>query len=235
MKTFTIDAENNITFHATRQAARATGSGVFSNPEQFANLIGPDPKRLVEIWNSLTGVPPVRKFKDSKTATERIWKAIQNVGDAPASEALPQAANAPVETRKQGDVAPVSVALPEFESPSKSNEAAAPEDTLPATVAPHAPDVAQPEARAKRKATRGKKAPTAPTNAEGSRPASKTATVIALMKQPGGTTLHAIMQATGWQAHSVRGFVSGTLGKKMGLAVLSVKSESGERAYSLQP
>jgi hypothetical protein len=39
---------------------------------------------------------------------------------------------------------------------------------------------------------------------------------------------------TDWQAHSVRGFISGTLGKKMGLTLLSTKGENGERTYSIQ-
>jgi Protein of unknown function (DUF3489) len=42
------------------------------------------------------------------------------------------------------------------------------------------------------------------------------------------------MEATRWQAHSVRGFVSGTLGRKMGLTVLSTKGGNGERIYSIQ-
>jgi hypothetical protein len=41
------------------------------------------------------------------------------------------------------------------------------------------------------------------------------------------------MTATGWQAHSVRGFISGVLGKRMGLIVTSTKREDGKRAYSL--
>jgi hypothetical protein len=53
------------------------------------------------------------------------------------------------------------------------------------------------------------------------------------MKQPGGTTLKAIMDDTQWQAHSVRGFISGTLGKKLGLTVSSTKGENEERAYSI--
>ena len=46
--------------------------------------------------------------------------------------------------------------------------------------------------------------------------------------------LASFMAATDWQAHSVRGFISGTLGKKMGLAVLSEKGQEGERVYSIE-
>jgi hypothetical protein len=67
----------------------------------------------------------------------------------------------------------------------------------------------------------------------GVREGSKTATVLDLLKRPDGATLQGIMKATGWQAHSVRGFISGTLGKKMGLTVASVKEEDGERRYSI--
>ena len=42
------------------------------------------------------------------------------------------------------------------------------------------------------------------------------------------------MKATDWLPHSVRGFLSGTVGKKMGLIVTSTKSEEGERTYSLE-
>jgi hypothetical protein len=62
---------------------------------------------------------------------------------------------------------------------------------------------------------------------------SKTAKVIALMRQPKGASLEAIMQATGWQAHSVRGFVSGHLAKKMGLSVRSFRRDE-ERVYALK-
>ena len=41
-------------------------------------------------------------------------------------------------------------------------------------------------------------------------------------------------KASGWQAHSVRGFLSGTVGKKMGLTVVSTKGEDGERSYSVK-
>jgi hypothetical protein len=53
------------------------------------------------------------------------------------------------------------------------------------------------------------------------------------MKAPGGTTLKTLMEAFGWQAHSVRGFISGTLTKKMGLNVVSTKGEDGQRTYTI--
>ena len=62
---------------------------------------------------------------------------------------------------------------------------------------------------------------------------NKKAEVIAMMKRAKGATLAEIMKATGWQAHSVRGFLSGTLGKKMGLALESTKREDGERQYRI--
>ena len=65
------------------------------------------------------------------------------------------------------------------------------------------------------------------------RQTTKTARVIALLEQPEGATLQAIMKATGWQAHSVRGFVSGQLAKKMGLRIRSF-SRDGERVYKLK-
>ncbi len=62
---------------------------------------------------------------------------------------------------------------------------------------------------------------------------SKTAQVIALLQQRGGASLKAIMRATGWQVHSVRGFISGHLGKKMGLSVRSFRRDE-ERVYALK-
>ena len=57
--------------------------------------------------------------------------------------------------------------------------------------------------------------------------------ILALLKQPEGTTRDAIMLATGWQAHSVRGFISGIVRKKMGLSVISTREESGVRNYRI--
>ena len=86
-------------------------------------------------------------------------------------------------------------------------------------------------AKPKKAAKAAKKA--TPAKADGVREGSKTATVLALIQRAKGATLAEIMDATGWQAHSVRGFISGTLGKKMGLTVNSEKREDGTRVYSI--
>jgi hypothetical protein len=63
------------------------------------------------------------------------------------------------------------------------------------------------------------------------RQGSKTAKILELLERPGGATAKELMKATGWQPHSVRGFLSGTIGKKMRMAVTSTKGADGERSY----
>lgn len=70
-------------------------------------------------------------------------------------------------------------------------------------------------------------------NGKGARKGSKTAKVLDLLKRPTGATGADLMKATGWQAHSVRGFISGVLGKKMRLKITSTV-EDGERRYALK-
>jgi hypothetical protein len=82
MNAFTIDTDNNITVHATRKAARETGAGVFDTAENFAELIGTDNKRMLEIWNSLTGVTPVKKFTSRAVAARRIFAEVQKLAPA---------------------------------------------------------------------------------------------------------------------------------------------------------
>jgi hypothetical protein len=59
---------------------------------------------------------------------------------------------------------------------------------------------------------------------------SKQAAVLALLGRPSGTTITAIMAATGWQAHSLRGFLAGVVRKRLALTVQSEKTD-GERIY----
>ncbi len=61
---------------------------------------------------------------------------------------------------------------------------------------------------------------------------NKKAEVIAMMKRPKGATLAQIVEATGWQKHTIRGFVS-LLGSKGGEKVESSKSTAGERTYRI--
>jgi uncharacterized protein DUF3489 len=90
-------------------------------------------------------------------------------------------------------------------------------------------------AKARQKATGPKKSAKArKQDGADTRPGSKTAKVLHLLQRSGGATLNDIMKATDWQAHSVRGFLSGILRKKMGLTVTANKSEDGVRRYTLK-
>jgi len=113
-----------------------------------------------------------------------------------------------------------------------------------ATPGARAPRVAKSGAKATRKATSAKSAPKTALKAKGAkapkaaeaktaRAGSKTETILGLLKRPGGVTLKELMKQTAWQAHSVRGFLSAVVGKKMKLTVASTKAENGERTYSL--
>jgi hypothetical protein len=169
MPTFTIDKENRI------QVLNPSGAGDpdqtlirFRSKQELEVLAKQWPAaRLVEIWNGITGVTPVRKFTSRQIATTRIWEAIRNT-------------------------------VPESAGKAKTN----------------------------RKAQTGE-------NADAAEP-SKKETVIALLSGGGQATIEQLVAATGWQKHSIRGFLSGTLKKKMGLKVLSSRNSEGQRVYRLK-
>jgi Protein of unknown function (DUF3489) len=88
-------------------------------------------------------------------------------------------------------------------------------------VAPSATPVAKPAQLAASRAKR-------PTSESG----SKQAYVIAMLKSPAGATIDAMMKATGWQQHSVRGFLAGVVRRRLKLKLGSKKVDS-ERVYQI--
>jgi hypothetical protein len=106
--------------------------------------------------------------------------------------------------------------------------------TPKASAAKRARNVAPKKATSGKKTSPTKKTPKGAKKAAGAREGSKAAKVLDLLKRPGGASAKELMKATGWQPHSVRGFLSGTVSKKMGLAVVSTKGEDGERTYSVK-
>jgi hypothetical protein len=81
-------------------------------------------------------------------------------------------------------------------------------------------------------ASRKRSAPASPSEAA-ARPDTKHARVIAMLRKPTGTTIAAIMAATDWQQHSVRGFLAGVVRKKLGLNLVSGQTDKG-RVYRIK-
>ena len=114
-----------------------------------------------------------------------------------------------------------------------------------ATVAEQGAHVAPEKPASKKGASRKKGAPKAKRGAKPKKPAkapatknasdrsNKKADVIALMKRAKGVTLAEIGEATGWQKHTIRGFVS-ILGSKGGEKIESSKNANGERTYRIE-
>jgi hypothetical protein len=165
--TYTIGDRNEIAVYA-EAFEPAEGVPQFRTHAELAALSANWPgSRLLEIWNGLPNITPVKKFTNRQTAVRRIWDALQP----------------PKETQE--------VRKPK---PNKTK-------TKTREISKH--------------------------------PGIKSEAVIALLRQPGGATLQALMRATGWQAHSVRGFISGHVTKKMRLKVRSF-TRDGQRVYSIR-
>ena len=217
MKTFGINAENSINIY--EGAATRPDEITFSTEDQLALVAELFPtSRLVEIWNALPGVTPVKKFKDRKTAIGRIWAAVIAL-EVP-GESVSDAAEVHEDEAQETQPEP---------QPEPAQE---PEATV-AEEAPQTPEVAPAGTELAENATPAKKAPETPRSANGTREGSKTGLILELLKREGGVSLQELMSAAGWQAHSVRGFLSAIVNKKMGLTVVSTKHEDGTRIYSI--
>jgi hypothetical protein len=126
-------------------------------------------------------------------------------------------------TDRKSAVARIWKAIQGLDGAAPETATAAQEAATPAPKAPKgAPKKAKPTKAAKAKDA-------APEAREG----SKKSIVLDLLRRKGGATLAEIAKATDWQNHSIRGFISGTLGKKMGLTVEASKNDAGERTYRL--
>jgi hypothetical protein len=110
-------------------------------------------------------------------------------------------------------------------------------------VGPVAADVASVKVNGKKSPTTSRRAVVArpaakraaePASARSKKTGSKKMDVLALMRSDGGATMAEIIQLTGWQPHTVRGFISGTLVKKMGVAVDSFRGNGQERTYQVK-
>jgi outer membrane biosynthesis protein TonB len=189
--TFTINPENTISARANlKQAEAVEGAEHFRNEASLAKLAGNWPTaRLVEIWNTLPGVSPVKKFKDRPTGVARIWKAIQDLELASATE--PEAA--PEEEAPVVEVATVPEVTAEPEPTQPEPEPTPDEPATTAQETPQSPDVAPEESPATKKGSRAKKTPKMAQNATAPREGRKTTKVLELMKREGGVTLKQIM------------------------------------------
>lgn len=76
--------------------------------------------------------------------------------------------------------------------------------------------------------------PEAAPKARTPRVGTKQATLIAMLRAPGGATIEEIVAATGWQSHTVRGAMAGALKKKLGLTIISEKVDGRGRVYAIR-
>jgi hypothetical protein len=97
---------------------------------------------------------------------------------------------------------------------AQATASAQPKAAKKARVAPRRAHAAPKKGGSGKKAKAVKKAPKGAKKAGGPRDGSKSARIVDLLKQPGGATAKELMKLTGWQPHSLRGFLSGTVGRR---------------------
>jgi len=211
MQLFAIDNDNNITaYGAAGQIPE--GHQHFATEKELAKLAAAWPAdRLVEIWNSFASVAgfgadlkPVKKFTDRKSAIARIWKAILKIEAIAVPEAADVAPDAAAATTRASHKDAATQAKKGVKKAKASKPAKAAKLTKPAKPAAEARD------------------------------GSKKSIILGLLRRPTGATMAEIVTAVEWQKHSIRGFLSGNLTKKLGLTLESTKNEAGERTYRIK-
>src|SRR5712691_11224086 len=92
MTIFTIDSENNIAAHGSASEITDKACEQFTSEKELAQLAADWPSsRMVDIWNRIPGLTPVKRFTNRAVATARIWRAVESL----------------VSGEHSGDVAPV--------------------------------------------------------------------------------------------------------------------------------
>ncbi len=206
MRLFAIDNDDNITaIPAADQIPE--GQEQFASEKELARLAANWPSdRLVNIWNSFAGV----------AGFGADLKPVRKF------------------TNRKTAVARIWKAIQRLDGGEATQEAdEAPVTPETAAAAPEAGKGARKGAKLAPKKARATKAARAKDGAPTAREGSKKAIVLELLRRKDGATMGEIAAATQWQSHSIRGFISGGLVKKMGLKVESFKDESGDRRYQI--
>jgi hypothetical protein len=198
---FTIDNDNDIRAHETEaqaEEAANTGAGTIAvrNGKELAKAAAEWPAS--RLVDLWNSFAGVAPFTDCKTVKkfENRDKAVVRIWTT---------------IQRLGNAI----------EPKPSEQAKPPQEAKPAAETKKAGKPKAAKLAPKCKATKGKKAA-----AGKPREGTHKAQVIAMLQRKGGATLEAIMEATGWQKHTVRGFIS-ILGSKGGMKITSTRRESG--------
>jgi cell pole-organizing protein PopZ len=203
MTLFAIDADNNITTYPAAEKI-PEGQERFTSEKELAALATNWPAdRLIGVWNSFAGVAG---FGADLKPVKKF-------------------------TNRKTAIARIWKAVQGLDGVSEGAATATAEAAAatPAKATPKTPKGTPTKAKATKTTKSAKKATGAPVPRE----FSKKAAVIDMLRRKGGATLEEITKATDWQNHTIRGFVSGTLTKKMGLTVESAKNADGARYYRI--
>jgi len=204
------------------QAQRGVLNQAAAAPE--GAIDAPDDGKLIKVLikNGLAIALPVEGGGSRLIITDAgraaiALETIREESGAQEQAGSPEPATEPVAVEQEGD--PESPAERGAEEPATSEQGALPECALEPAAESEGAEV-EPSAEA---------ATERPPKA---RPKGKLGALVALLQRPEGAMLEAMIAATGWQAHSVRGAMSGSLKKKLGFTIESEKTDGG-RIYRI--